>query len=142
MALWFAAIFAPVQIVIGDLHGLGVLQVAADEARGDRGNWERAGQHAARALRLARRGRRRRTDYEIAIPTLGSYILTHDFSGVVPGLKDVPPDQRPPVWPVFFSFRIMVGDRLRDARLGALEPLAALARRRCSPTAGSCTPPC
>ena len=58
-----------------------------------------------------------RTDYEIAIPKLGSYILTHDFSGVVPGLKDVPPDLRPPVWPVFFSFRIMVAHRLRDARL-------------------------
>ncbi len=36
-------------------------------------------------------------------------ILTHEFGGVVPGLKDVPPDQRPPVLPVFFSFRIMVG---------------------------------
>ena len=46
--------------------------------------------------------------YEIGIPKLGSYILTHEFGGVVPGLKDVPPDQRPPVWPVFFSFRIMV----------------------------------
>jgi cytochrome d ubiquinol oxidase subunit I len=49
-----------------------------------------------------------RNDFEIGIPRLGSFILTHDFSGVVPGLKDVPPDQRPPVWPVFYSFRIMV----------------------------------
>ncbi len=47
--------------------------------------------------------------YEIAIPKIGSYLLTHAWDGVVPGLKDVPPDQRPPVWPVFFSFRIMVG---------------------------------
>jgi cytochrome d ubiquinol oxidase subunit I len=35
--------------------------------------------------------------------------LTHAWDGVVPGLKDVPPQDRPPVWPVFFSFRIMVG---------------------------------
>jgi cytochrome d ubiquinol oxidase subunit I len=47
--------------------------------------------------------------YEIAIPKIGSWVLTHAFDGVVPGLKEVPPDQRPPVWPVFFSFRIMVG---------------------------------
>src|SRR3954466_580278 len=46
--------------------------------------------------------------YEIAVPTLGSYVLTHEFGGVVPGLKDVPPDQHPPVLSVFFVFRGMV----------------------------------
>jgi cytochrome d ubiquinol oxidase subunit I len=46
--------------------------------------------------------------YEIAVPKIGSYVLTHEFGGVVPGLKDVPPDQRPPVLPVFFVFRGMV----------------------------------
>jgi cytochrome d ubiquinol oxidase subunit I len=40
---------------------------------------------------------------------LGSLILTHDVNGVVPGLKAVPPDQRPPVAIPFFAFRIMVG---------------------------------
>ena len=47
--------------------------------------------------------------YEIGIPKIGSWVLTHAFDGVVPGLKEVPPENRPPVWPVFFSFRIMVG---------------------------------
>jgi cytochrome bd ubiquinol oxidase subunit I len=43
------------------------------------------------------------------IPYLGSLIVTHSLSGEIKGLKDWPPDQRPPVWPVFFAFRIMVG---------------------------------
>lgn len=47
--------------------------------------------------------------YEVAIPYLGSLILVHDLYGEIPGLKEVPPELRPPVWPVFFSFRIMVG---------------------------------
>ncbi len=47
--------------------------------------------------------------YEISVPKLGSLILTHDLDGVVRGLKEVPRDQRPPVAPVFFAFRVMVG---------------------------------
>jgi cytochrome d ubiquinol oxidase subunit I len=47
--------------------------------------------------------------YEIAIPKIGSWILTHAFDGEVPGLKDVPKEERPPVLPVFFTFRAMVG---------------------------------
>jgi cytochrome d ubiquinol oxidase subunit I len=48
-------------------------------------------------------------DYAIEIPYLGSLILTHSLDGKIEGLKDFPPDERPPVVPVFFSFRIMVG---------------------------------
>jgi cytochrome d ubiquinol oxidase subunit I len=47
--------------------------------------------------------------YEIAIPRAGSLILTHDPDGLFPGLTSVPPAERPPLLPVFFAFRIMVG---------------------------------
>jgi cytochrome d ubiquinol oxidase subunit I len=47
--------------------------------------------------------------FEIAIPKAGSLILRHDPNGLFPGLKSVPPDDRPPLVPVFFAFRIMVG---------------------------------
>ncbi len=47
--------------------------------------------------------------YEVAIPDLGSLILTHDLNGTVRGLKDWPADQRPPVAIPFFAFRVMVG---------------------------------
>jgi cytochrome bd ubiquinol oxidase subunit I len=107
MALWFAAIFAPVQIVLGDLHGLNVLKEQPTKLAAIEANWTRRA--AAPLVLFAWPDEKAEENrYEFAIPTLGSYILTHDFSGVVPGLKDVPPDLRPPVWPVFFSFRIMV----------------------------------
>jgi cytochrome d ubiquinol oxidase subunit I len=107
MAMWFAAIFAPVQIVLGDLHGLNVLKEQPTKLAAIEANWtRRAG--APLVLFAWPDEKAEENKYELAIPKLGSYILTHDFSGVVPGLKDVPPDQRPPVWPVFFSFRIMV----------------------------------
>jgi cytochrome d ubiquinol oxidase subunit I len=49
-----------------------------------------------------------RMDDAIEVPFLGSLILTHSLDGTVQGLSDFPADQRPPVWPVFFAFRLMV----------------------------------
>jgi cytochrome d ubiquinol oxidase subunit I len=48
-------------------------------------------------------------DFQIAIPHLGSFIILHDWNGIYPGLKAFPPQDRPPVAPPFFGFRIMVG---------------------------------
>ena len=117
MAMWFAAIFAPVQIVLGDLHGLNVLKEQPTKLAAIEANWEtRAG---APLVLFAWPDHSAETNhYELAIPKLGSYILTHEWGGVVPGLKEVPPQNRPPVWPVFFSFRIMVGIGLLMAALG------------------------
>jgi cytochrome d ubiquinol oxidase subunit I len=46
--------------------------------------------------------------FEISIPHGSSLILTHEWNGLFPGLKDVPPSERPPIVPVFFAFRIML----------------------------------
>ena len=108
MALWFATIFVPVQIVIGDLHGLGVLKYQPTKLAAIEGNWDRMANMPLRLFALPDEVAETK-HYEIAIPKIGSWVLTHAFDGVVPGLKEVPPDERPPVWPVFFSFRIMVG---------------------------------
>src|SRR5918911_4536513 len=108
MALWFAAVFAPVQIVLGDLHGLNVLKEQPTKLSAIEANWETRAS-APLVLFAWPDSQAEENRYEIAIPKLGSYILTHEGQGVVPGLKEVPPDRRPPVWPVFFSFRIMVG---------------------------------
>jgi cytochrome bd ubiquinol oxidase subunit I len=117
MAMWFAAIFAPIQIVLGDLHGLNVLKEQPTKLAAIEANWEtRAG---APLVLFAWPDQDAETNhYEIAIPKLGSYILTHEWGGVVPGLKNVPPENRPPVWPVFWSFRIMVGIGFLMATLG------------------------
>ena len=61
-----------------------------------------------------------RNDYEIAIPRLGSVVLTHSWDGEIQPLKSVPASERPPVEPVFWAFRVMVG-------LGTLMLLLALA---------------
>lgn len=107
MALWFATIFVPVQIVIGDLHGLGVLKYQPTKLAAIEGNWVTQSNMPLRLFAIPDEAAET-NHYEIGIPNLGSWILTHAYDGVVPGLKDVPRDQRPPVWPVFFSFRIMV----------------------------------
>ncbi|MDF2811329.1 MAG: cytochrome ubiquinol oxidase subunit [Microvirga sp.] len=107
MALWFAVIAVPVQIFIGDLHGLVVMEHQPVKLAAIEGNWDRQANMPLRLFAIPDEVGEK-NDYEIAIPKLGSYVLTHAFDGVVPGLKDVPPQDRPPVWPVFFSFRIMV----------------------------------
>jgi len=71
------------------------------------GNWERMSNMPLRLFALPD-AVAETNHYEIGIPKIGSWILTHAYEGVVPGLKDVPADQRPPVLPVFFAFRAMV----------------------------------
>lgn len=108
MALWFALIFVPIQILIGDLHGLGVLKYQPTKLAAIEGNWDRMANMPLRLFAIPDE-EAETNRYEIGIPKIGSWVLTHAFDGVVPGLKEVPRDERPPVWPVFFSFRIMVG---------------------------------
>lgn len=107
MALWFATIFVPVQIIIGDLHGLGVLKYQPTKLAAIEGNWDRMSNMPLRLFAIPDEVAET-NHYEIGIPKIGSWVLTHAFDGEVPGLKEVPPEDRPPVWPVFFSFRIMV----------------------------------
>jgi cytochrome d ubiquinol oxidase subunit I len=107
MSMWFAAVFVPVQIFIGDMHGLGVLKYQPTKLAAIEGNWERQGNMPLRLFAIPDQ-EAETNHYEIGIPKIGSWILTHAYDGVVPGLKDVPPEERPPVWPVFFSFRVMV----------------------------------
>lgn len=107
MATAFACVFAPVQIFLGDLHGLNVLAYQPTKLAAIEGNWET--QAGAPFLIFAIPDEVNEVNrFEIGIPNLGSLILTHEWEGVLPGLREVPPEMRPPIWPVFFSFRIMV----------------------------------
>ena len=108
MGLWFAAIVAPLQILIGDLQGLAVLDEQPTKLAAIEGHWEtRAG--APLILFAIPNESEERNDYEIAIPKLGSIILVHDPNGVIRGLKEWPAENRPPVKIPFYTFRIMVG---------------------------------
>ena len=107
-AVAFVAIVVPLQILAGDLHGLNVREhqpakLAAIEAR-----WET--ERRVPLTLFAWPDEKAETNhYAVDVPYLGSLILTHSLDGEVKGLKDFPVDERPPVKPVFFAFRVMVG---------------------------------
>ena len=109
LAIVFAAIAVPLQILAGDQQGLNTLEhqpikVAAMEA-----HWRSKDGGVPLVLFAWPNEQAERNDYEIAIPRLGSLILTHSLDGEIPPLTSVPRSERPPVKPVFFAFRMMVG---------------------------------
>jgi cytochrome bd ubiquinol oxidase subunit I len=108
MALGLMVFLAPLQLLLGDQHGLNTLEYQPIKVAAMEGHWE---DNAPAALELfAWPDEKAETNrYSVAFPHLGSLILTHSWDGNVPGLKRVPPDQRPPVPSVFYAFRVMVG---------------------------------
>jgi cytochrome bd ubiquinol oxidase subunit I len=107
MAIGLTAILAPLQLLLGDQHGLNTLQyqpikIAAMEAHWDSG---KPGDFHIFAWPDEKEGVNR---FELSIPHGASLILTHHMNGLFPGLNSVPVSQRPPVAIVFFSFRMML----------------------------------
>jgi cytochrome bd ubiquinol oxidase subunit I len=102
-----AALLIPVQILVGDLHGLNTLKHQPAKVAAMEGNWETRG-HVPLILFAWPNEEERRNEFEISIPSGASLILKHDPAGIVPGLNDFK-GAHPPVAPVFFSFRVMVG---------------------------------
>ncbi|AOX19899.1 cytochrome ubiquinol oxidase subunit I [Kozakia baliensis] len=107
MAMWMAAIVAPLQILAGDAHGLNTLKYQPVKVAAMEGDWQ-SESHAPELLFGIPNMKTEHTDYAVKIPLVGSLILTHSLNGKVPGMKDFPKDQRPPSPVIFFSFRIMV----------------------------------
>jgi cytochrome bd ubiquinol oxidase subunit I len=107
MALSFLAIFVPLQMVLGDAQGINTRQYQPAKLAAMEGRWDTAAP-APLTLFAIPEQQQARNVAEVDVPYLGSLILTHSFDGAVKGLKDFPADQRPPVWPVFFAFRLMV----------------------------------
>jgi cytochrome d ubiquinol oxidase subunit I len=102
-----AALLVPLQIFVGDQHGLNTFEhqpakIAAMEAawKTERG--------APLVLFAIPNEEKKRNDFAITVPYGASLILTHDKNGVVRGIEAFEPD-RPPVAPLFFAFRVMVG---------------------------------
>jgi len=133
LALAFVAITVPVQIFVGDLSGLAVREyqpakLAAIEAR-----WET--ERGVPLTLFAWPDESAETNrYAIDVPRLGSLILAHSWDGEVKGLKNFPPQDRPPVKAPFFAFRIMAGLGFAMLALAAaglvLWRRGALARQR------------
>jgi len=108
MALDLLIILVPLQIFLGDLHGLNTLEYQPAKLAAMEGLYDTA-QPAPLTLFGIPDDEAATMRYAIEIPDLGSLILTHSWNGAIKGLKEWPADQRPPVGPPFFAFRIMVG---------------------------------
>lgn len=107
VGLTVAALLIPVQIFVGDLHGLNTLKHQPQKIAAMEGVWET--ESGAPLLLFAVPDDKARTNhFEIAIPKMASLILTHDADGEIKGLNDFP-DAHPPAAPLFFAFRVMVG---------------------------------
>jgi len=107
IGLWTAAILVPVQIYVGDRHGLNTLEHQPQKVAAMEALW-----HTEAGMPLVLfaipNEEKRRNDYAVEIPYAGSLILKHDPNATVRGLDEFEPD-RPPVGPLFFAFRAMVG---------------------------------
>jgi cytochrome bd ubiquinol oxidase subunit I len=113
-----AAALVPLQVVIGDLHGLATLHHQPAKLAAMEGIWE--SQKGASAVLFALPDEKTRSNkYEIAIPKLASFYLTHDINGEVKGLDEFK-GKHPPVAPVFWGFRLMVGVGLLMLAVGWL----------------------
>lgn len=102
-----AALLLPLQIFVGDLHGLNTLEHQPAKIAAMEGIWHT--EKGAPLLLFAIPDAENKTNhFEIAIPKMASLILTHELEGELKGI-DAFPGEHPPVAPVFYSFRIMVG---------------------------------
>ena len=105
--IYMAAFMIPVQILVGDMHGVNTLEHQPAKIAAMEGIWKT--QRGAPAVLFALPDAATQTNrYEIAIPKLASAYLTHDWNGEVKGI-DAFGTEHPPVAPVFYAFRIMVG---------------------------------
>ncbi|WP_219953093.1 cytochrome ubiquinol oxidase subunit I [Dickeya zeae] len=121
MALWMALIVAPIQALLGDMHGLNTLKYQPAKIAAIEGHWDNPpGEPTPLILVGWPDMERETTRYALEIPYLGSLILTHSLDKQVPALKRFPKDERPNSPVVFWSFRIMVGLGMLMILLGVL----------------------
>ena len=128
MAMIMAAFVAPMQLVLGDIHGLNTVKYQPAKVAAIEGLWE-----TRRGAPLVLFGwpdqKEEATKYTIEIPRLSSLILTHDLDGEVKGLKAWPADERPPAVWVFWAFRLMVGLGILMIATGVMAIVLYLKRR-------------
>jgi cytochrome d ubiquinol oxidase subunit I len=107
VGLTVAAVLIPVQVFVGDAHGLNTLEHQPAKIAAMEGVWET--ERGAPLLLFAIPDKESRSNhFEIAIPKVASLILTHELDGEIKGLNSFG-DAHPPALPLFFAFRIMVG---------------------------------
>jgi cytochrome bd ubiquinol oxidase subunit I len=108
MAMWMAVIVTPIQIFVGDQHGLNTFEHQPAKVAAMEGHFE-THKGAPMILFGIPDDKAETTHFAIEIPNMASLLLTHSWDGEVKGLKAFPPDERPPALIPFITFRVMVG---------------------------------
>jgi cytochrome d ubiquinol oxidase subunit I len=126
MAMWMAAIVAPIQIFAGDMHGLNTLEHQPAKVMAMEGHYQSHPDGAPLILFGIPNSAEKRVDYAVEIPKASSLILKHDPDAPLAGLDTIPDENEPPVGIVFWAFRIMVGLGTAMAALGIVSLVARL----------------
>jgi cytochrome d ubiquinol oxidase subunit I len=129
MAMWMAAIVAPIQIVAGDEHGLNTLAHQPAKIMAMEGHFQSHAHGAPLYLFGIPDDKAQTLRYAVGIPGMSSLVLKHDIDAPLAGLDTIAPDKRPPVAIVFWSFRIMVGLGFAMLGLGAWSLIARAQKR-------------
>lgn len=110
-ALTLLLFAVPLQIVLGDLHGENTRDYQPAKLAAMEGSWHQPAPGEGEPLRLFALPdqQAQRNILEVTLPALGSLYLRHNLSGHIKSLSEFPADAIPPVLPVFFAFRLMVG---------------------------------
>ncbi|MDR7342279.1 cytochrome d ubiquinol oxidase subunit I [Pantoea alhagi] len=111
LSLWLLPFLTLTQAVVGDLHGENTLEHQPAKMAAIEGDWQRPPPGEGEPLRLFALPdqQQQRNHWEVAIPQVASLYLRHNLSGQIKSLREFPPEDLPPVAPVFFAFRVMVG---------------------------------
>lgn len=109
MAMWMIAFTAPLQIFLGDLHGLNTLEHQPVKVMAMEGHYESHPDGAPLCLFGIPDDGAQELKHAVCIPKVSSLILKHDLNAPMDGLDTIPDEDQPPVAIVFWSFRIMVG---------------------------------
>ncbi|MEM7642370.1 MAG: cytochrome ubiquinol oxidase subunit I [Pseudomonadota bacterium] len=133
VGITFAALLIPVQIFMGDLHGLNTKEYQPAKVAAMEGNWSDTDGNTPLILFAIPDEEARENRFEIGIPNGASLILGHSFDAPIPALDEFVAEDgtvlHPPVTPVFWSFRVMVGTGMAMLLLSWVS-LAFLWRRR------------
>lgn len=128
MSTLMAALVAPLQLYVGDLHGLNTLKHQPAKVAAIEGIWNTEKGASLRLFAWPNQ-KTEKNAYEVSIPKIGSLILTHRLDGEIKGLKEWKKEDRPPVLPVFLSFRVMVGIGMLMILLGITSAIQYFRRK-------------
>ena len=129
MAMWMAAIVAPVQIVAGDLHALNTMEHQPAKILAIEGYFQSYPEGAPWIIIGIPDDEAETVRWAVSLPKMGSLGILHDMNAPMPGLDSLPREDRPSSEILFWSFRTMVALGFLMAALGLLSLIARLRRR-------------